>query len=347
MKRLALVLALILLAACSSPRAELDADRMGRLFVDAVQRGDWTAIDKGIAPVLMASPDHAERIEEVRKAFPADPPWSIRLLASRQVKPEPGEGDERAELQYLYQFAERRAVIDLVVVPSGWRKVTPATSRAPRRESALLEEKPPPPPAGSQAYEVVRVYQALSMSYTEVTDDDEAAQSFWAPGKTPGQHLFRAPALEGRLAWALLCLVGMGTAWMDWTSGITGFMPTSLRLMGFGLERGPSPLAPWMVSLTLPVGALLASARLGKETVAAMLFLIHGSRATYHMGWSNEEGRKLNTHNLLLWRAVEHFHGLRFAHLDLGGVNTHDLPGISRFKLGTGGQVLTLTGTYF
>lgn len=281
MKRLALVLALILLAACSSPRAELDADRMGRLFVDAVQRGDWTAIDKGIAPVLMASPDHAERIEGVRKAFPADPPWSIRLLASRQVKPEPGEGDERAELQYLYQFAERRAVIDLVVVPSGWRKVTPATSRAPRRESALLEEKPPPPPAGSQAYEVVRVYQALSMSYTEVTDDDEAAQSFWATGKTPGQHLFlvlalatpvfmiwtavrvfRAPALEGRLAWALLCLVGMGTAWMDWTSGITGFMPTSLRLMGFGLERGPSPLAPWMVSLTLPVGALLASARL-------------------------------------------------------------------------------------
>lgn len=280
MKRLALVLALILLAACSSPRAELDADRMGRLFVDAVQRGDWTAIDKGIAPVLMASPDHAERIEEVRKAFPADPPWSIRLLASRQVKPEPGEGDERAELQYLYQFAERRAVIDLVVVPSGWRKVTPATSRAPRRESALLEEKPPPA-AGSQAYEVVRVYQALSMSYTEVTDEDEAAQSFWAPGKTPGQHLFlvlalatpvfmiwtavrvfRAPALEGRLAWALLCLVGMGTAWMDWTSGITGFMPTSLRLMGFGLERGPSPLAPWMVSLTLPVGALLASARL-------------------------------------------------------------------------------------
>ena len=33
--------------------------------------------------------------------------------------------------------------------------------------------------------------------------------------------------------------------------------------------------------------------------------------------------------------------------LDLGGINTHDLPGISRFKLGTGGRVLTLAGTYF
>jgi len=33
--------------------------------------------------------------------------------------------------------------------------------------------------------------------------------------------------------------------------------------------------------------------------------------------------------------------------LDLGGVNTRDLAGISRFKLGAGGQVLTLPGTYF
>jgi lipid II:glycine glycyltransferase (peptidoglycan interpeptide bridge formation enzyme) len=34
------------------------------------------------------------------------------------------------------------------------------------------------------------------------------------------------------------------------------------------------------------------------------------------------------------------------AQLDLGGVNTHDLPGISRFKLGTGGQVMTLGGDF-
>jgi hypothetical protein len=92
---------------------------------------------------------------------------------------------------------------------------------------------------------------------------------------------------------------------------------------------------------------VVSSAKLGKETVAAMLFLIHGKRATYHVGWANEEGRRLNTHNLLLWRALEHFHAQGFEALDLGGVNTHDLPGISRFKLGTGGQVLTLAGTYF
>jgi hypothetical protein len=281
MRWLLALLGLVLLASCAAPKAELDADRMGRLFIDAVQRGDWPAIDRGIAPQLMASPTHAARIEAVRKTLPADPPWSIRLLASRQVGGKGAPGQERAELQYLYQFAERRAVIDLTVVPVGWVKVIPATAQTPRKESALLPTKPEPPASGSGGYELVRVYKALAMSYTEVTKPDEAAQAFWAPGRTSGQWLFlalavatpafmlwtvvrvlRAPVLGGRLFWALACIAGMGTLWMDWTSGITGFLPYSLRLMGFGLEKGPSPLSPWMVSLTLPIGALAASARL-------------------------------------------------------------------------------------
>jgi hypothetical protein len=116
-----------------------------------------------------------------------------------------------------------------------------------------------------------------------------------------------------------------------------------------GFHGLPTELVPaYIAAHDKPSQAfVLASARLGKGTVATMLFLIHGKRASYHMGWSDDEGRKLNTHNLLLWRAVVHFHSLGFEQLDLGGVNTHDLPGISRFKLGTGGRVLTLAGTYF
>lgn len=285
MRGLLALLGLVLLVGCSAPKAELDADRMGRLFIDAVQRGDWPAIDQGIAPQLMASPTHAARIEAVRKTFPADPPWSIRLLASRQVGANGAPDQERAELQYLYQFAERRAVIDLTLVPVGWKKVIPATAQTPRKESSLLPTKPEQTASGGPGgYELVRVYKALAMSYTEVTKPDEAAQAFWAPGRTSGQWLFlglaaatpvfmlwtvvrvlRAPVLGGRLFWALACFAGMGTLWMDWTSGITGFLPYSLRLMGFGLEQGPSPLSPWMVSLTLPIGALAASLRLALQ----------------------------------------------------------------------------------
>ncbi len=92
---------------------------------------------------------------------------------------------------------------------------------------------------------------------------------------------------------------------------------------------------------------VVAYAELGKNTVAGMLFLIHGRVASYHMGWADEEGRQLNAHNALLWQAMAYLQARGTEVLDLGGVNTHDLPGISRFKLGTGGRAVTLAGTYF
>ncbi len=94
-------------------------------------------------------------------------------------------------------------------------------------------------------------------------------------------------------------------------------------------------------------GFAVSYAQSRKETQAAMLFLIHGSTATYHIGWSSDAGRQANAHNLLLWRGIEYLRKLGLRRLDLGGVNTRALPGITRFKLGTGGQVLTLAGTYY
>lgn len=94
-------------------------------------------------------------------------------------------------------------------------------------------------------------------------------------------------------------------------------------------------------------GFAVSWAQARKETTAAMLFLIHGSGATYHVGWSDEAGRKASAHNLLLWRGIEYLKKLGIERLDLGGVNTRHLPGISRFKLGAGGRPLTLAGTYF
>jgi lipid II:glycine glycyltransferase (peptidoglycan interpeptide bridge formation enzyme) len=91
----------------------------------------------------------------------------------------------------------------------------------------------------------------------------------------------------------------------------------------------------------------VAYAELGKNTVAAMLFLIHGRVASYHMGWADDEGRQLNAHNALMWKAMVYLQEFGVEVLDLGGINTHDLPGISRFKLGTGGRAVTLAGTYF
>ncbi len=92
--------------------------------------------------------------------------------------------------------------------------------------------------------------------------------------------------------------------------------------------------------------ALILQASRGKDVVAAMLFLRHGSAATYQLGWSTPAGRTAQAHNLLLWRAFALLRERGVTTLDLGGVNTRDLPGISRFKLSTGGRVVTYAGGY-
>lgn len=92
--------------------------------------------------------------------------------------------------------------------------------------------------------------------------------------------------------------------------------------------------------------ALILQAEWQSRPVAAMLFLIHGSAATYQLGWSTPQGREHNAHNLILWRAMGLLQERGVRKLDLGGVNTEDLPGISRFKINTGGIVVTYAGGF-
>ena len=92
--------------------------------------------------------------------------------------------------------------------------------------------------------------------------------------------------------------------------------------------------------------ALILHAEHQQKRIAAMLFLLHGRVATYHMGWADQTGRETNAHKLILWRAFEILRARGMTTLDMGGVNTHDLPGISRFKLGMGGTVVTFAGMF-
>ena len=82
------------------------------------------------------------------------------------------------------------------------------------------------------------------------------------------------------------------------------------------------------------------------EAIAGIILHIHGNTATYYAGCTSTHGRKLRAHHLLLWHAVTALKNLRVTALDLGGIDTEKAAGIARFKLGMGGEVVTLAGTY-
>lgn len=91
---------------------------------------------------------------------------------------------------------------------------------------------------------------------------------------------------------------------------------------------------------------LTMRADLNRDRIAAMMFLIHGQAATYQVGWTSDAGRDLNAHYLILMKVIEVLKERGVRMLDLGGVNTIRSAGVARFKMRTGGKVLTLAGTY-
>lgn len=88
------------------------------------------------------------------------------------------------------------------------------------------------------------------------------------------------------------------------------------------------------------------TAYVGSEPIAAILTIRHGNSATYYVGWTGVEGREKQAHNLLLWSAIAKLKETGVEWLDLGGVDGLHMPGVSRFKLGVGGELVTLAGTY-
>lgn len=82
------------------------------------------------------------------------------------------------------------------------------------------------------------------------------------------------------------------------------------------------------------------------DVIAAMLFLIHGSTATYQIGWANAKGRDFCAHQRLLTEASVHLKSRAVQRLDLGTIDTVNTPGLARFKIGAGATVRPLGGTW-
>lgn len=84
----------------------------------------------------------------------------------------------------------------------------------------------------------------------------------------------------------------------------------------------------------------------GSEPVAGVWMQRHGRAATYLVGATTPRGRELRAHHLLLFEAMLRLRERGVAVLDLGGIDTVGAPGVARFKLGTGCEVVTFAGTW-
>lgn len=183
---------------------------------------------------------------------------------------------------------------------------------------------------------------------------DMGALPLMTPGWLAEWHLDPDPARRR----AALC--------QKWRNRLNAAEQTGLKV-----ERALLPLSPthwllqaemrqararhyhgWPTGLTLAYAkanrrnAQLFTASLQGRNVAAILVLRHGDGATYHIGHTDAQGRRLNAHNLLMWAAADWLAQQGCRLFDLGLLDAERACGLARFKLGTGATARPLGGTW-
>ena len=70
----------------------------------------------------------------------------------------------------------------------------------------------------------------------------------------------RARGMPRRWLWFVVALFGLGQFSLDWATGAWGIKPLYVMLLSAGFMKA-GPVAPWILSFAIPVGAIVAEAR--------------------------------------------------------------------------------------
>ena len=75
-----------------------------------------------------------------------------------------------------------------------------------------------------------------------------------------------------------------------------------------------------------------------------LVSIVHGDTATYLIGNTNAEGRRVQANYAMLWQAIIDAKSLGCGWYDLGGLNKNTPKGVAGFKSGLNGDNYQLVG---
>jgi len=239
--RLLLVfVAAMTLAGCGAPQEDPAAKSMASAGFDDVRRGDYAALEAIMGSQIKATPDIEAKLEQMRGAMPAAAPRGHTIIGWNEV--DQANGERIVDVTDQYDFGDRMVV---------WNtRLHKASSASPW----LIE----------------------GLHVNGATTRQLAANRFTLVGKSPIQYGFlfavllspilmiagaiKAITTKGlRHKWlsVIASFLGLCSFHMNWTTGQIFSQLASINILGAGIVRDASPFAPWVLSMTLPVGALL------------------------------------------------------------------------------------------
>jgi len=78
----------------------------------------------------------------------------------------------------------------------------------------------------------------------------------------------------------------------------------------------------------------------------AVMTVGHGDTCTYLIGWTSDEGRRLQANYFLLWQAMLAMREREYRYFDVGGLGAQTTSGVEHFKKRLKGEEYSLIGEY-
>jgi hypothetical protein len=225
-----------LLSACA---AELDprSDAASQQVFEQARRHDFAAIEARLPPRLRTAVADA-RLQAQAALIPDQTPLRVKLARFQSVS---AGATRRTSTTREYFYPDRILVV-----------------------TTLISETPGQPPQvlGFNVQPFART--ALAFGRFELAG--KSSMQYFLLGLAAAIPLLLVLALarlaqdrstRWKWAWTLFILIGVTRISVNWTTGLLLFQPLAVVLLGAAVERGPLDVSPWIVTVSLPLGALV------------------------------------------------------------------------------------------
>jgi hypothetical protein len=234
------VSALIILSGCGDPESMIkkftppEDETVATNYIAMLRQNQFEPIKKDLDPSLKSVLTQ-DMLVKMAAAIPAQDPISVKVIGAQQVR---NSDLYRINLSFEYQF------------PSKWVLINVATQKKDG------------------------VSTIIGFNIYPLTDSFENLNRFTLAGKNLLQYVTLAFAIlipvftlfalvlcirtkmeKRKWLWIIFILIGIGKFTVNWTTGQWNISPLSFQLLGAG-SFAP-PFGAWLISISLPLGAIL------------------------------------------------------------------------------------------
>jgi hypothetical protein len=239
MKSLWAIVCLVAVLGLAACQGAFKPDPTARAFYDAIHAGDISKVRAMAAPEFF-TPGAEQQLALMRSYMPKEAPTAVKFLGRHDATML--NAGETANTQDVYEFNDRKAVVSA--------RLQRATSAQPWRVQGFHIRVVSPAEMKANAF----TFEGKSFAHFAFLLATVAAPLLMVAALV---KVVRRKGLRRKWLWGILAFVGLCTFRMDWTTGAVAANPLTVQFIGAGIVTAASGLAPWVLSFTAPVGALL------------------------------------------------------------------------------------------